>query len=235
MMCDERVFSPQIDYLSSATDFHLSVAAFDLGDSMDDFAHTVREQLRKHPDTPTVLVGLSMGGIVAMHCLQQFANEIDAVVLMDTNPNAETAERQALRYPQVERALAGELDSILMEDMKPHYLAPANQHDEAILSLVLNMARDLGPDVFAQQSQALMGRHDYRETLSQFDKPALIMGGVYDKLCPVDYHELMHALLPASSLKMIDDAGHLPTLESPDLVNRYLEQFLLTNLQGSTV
>jgi pimeloyl-ACP methyl ester carboxylesterase len=89
------------------------------------------------------------------------------------------------------------------------------------------MALDLGPEVFVNQSRALRDRPDQCDTLRSFDGPALVLCGRDDALCPVSRHELMHDLLPNSTLKIIDGAGHLPTLEQPTkttaALNRWLE------------
>jgi pimeloyl-ACP methyl ester carboxylesterase len=43
----------------------------------------------------------------------------------------------------------------------------------------------------------------------------LILCGRHDALCPVARHELMQELISDASLEIIEDAGHLPTLEQP--------------------
>jgi len=51
------------------------------------------------------------------------------------------------------------------------------------------------------------------------DVPALILCGRDDMLCPVSRHELMAELIPDARLEIIEGAGHLPTLEQPELTN----------------
>jgi pimeloyl-ACP methyl ester carboxylesterase len=43
----------------------------------------------------------------------------------------------------------------------------------------------------------------------------LILCGRHDALCPVARHELMRELIADAALEIIEDAGHLPTLEQP--------------------
>ena len=154
MMCDERLFALQLQRAPGAPEDALErlCVAFGARDSIEGMAS---DALALVGDAPAVLVGLSMGGIVAMECLRRRPDLVRALVLMDTNHLAESPERREARVPQIARALAGELDAVLVEEMKPLYLAPANRDDEALLSLVLDMARALGPDVFAAQSRAI--------------------------------------------------------------------------------
>jgi len=228
MMCDERLFSSQLSYFSQS--FRCVSLSFAEGDSIGDYAKNVITLLEKNdPDTSSnILIGLSMGGIVAMECMRQAPELIAAVILMDTNPLAEEANRQRLRVPQIQRALEGEMHAVLIEEMKPLYLAPDNRSDEALLALVLDMAESLGSDVFINQSKALMNRRDNVETLSRWAKPSMILFGAHDVLCPPSRHRMMHSLMQESHLVEVSEAGHLPTLEAPAQVIEALDVFIQT-------
>jgi pimeloyl-ACP methyl ester carboxylesterase len=109
--------------------------------------------------------------------------------------------------------------------MKPNYLvdSPAKA---AVLGLCMEMALGLGPDVFVRQSKALAGRRDQQATLAGFRGPALVLMGEHDRLCPLDRHLLMNELMPQSTLSIIADAGHLPTLERPTETTAALVRWL---------
>ncbi len=171
------------------------------------------------------LCGLSMGGIVAMEIVRQAREKVTGLALLDTNPLAEIKEVQDRRGPQIQRARAGQLDSVMRDEMKPNYLSHGDNRAE-ILDLCMDMALELGPQVFCEQSIALRDRLDQTETLRQFDKPALVLCGREDMLCPIARHELMHDLLPQSKLVIIDGAGHLPTLEKPAETTQALHHWL---------
>lgn len=208
MMCDARLFAPQIEALSSERS--VTVPELSGSDSMSGLAAQI---LATAPQS-FALGGLSMGGIVAMEILRQAPERVLGLALMDTNPLAELPEVQARRSPQMESARAGRLDSVMRDEMKPNYLSDG-ENRIAILDLCMTMALGLGPDVFCEQSIALRNRPDQTETLRAFTRPALVLCGREDKLCPVSRHELMHDLLPRSELVIIEGAGHLPTLEKP--------------------
>lgn len=209
MMCDARVFAPQIAGLSAGRT--VVVATITEADSIAVLARLVLV------DAPPrfALAGLSMGGIVAMEILRQAPERVARVALIDTNHRSETPDRQALRGAQVDRVFRGELRQILIEEMKPLYLAPENRNDESILACALDMAVDLGPEVFARQSKALRTRPDQSETLCAALVPALVLCGEHDTLCPVGHHREMAALLPDARLEIVPGAGHLSTLERP--------------------
>lgn len=221
MMCDARLFAPQIAALSATRP--VMVAPLAGGDTITAMA----VETLQHAPPRFALAGLSMGGIVAMEIIRQAPGRVTRLALMDTNPLAEAPERAKLRDEQIARAFAGALKAIIRDDMKPHYLADTSDR-RTILDLCMDMALALGPDIFAQQSRALQARPDQCETLRGVDVPTLILHGAEDRLCPAERHELMRDLVPGAILVRIDDAGHLPTLEQPKPTNEALEKWLTT-------
>jgi pimeloyl-ACP methyl ester carboxylesterase len=109
--------------------------------------------------------------------------------------------------------------------MKPRYL-PDRPNKQHILDLCMDMALELGPDVFEKQSRALQNRRDQTETLRGARLPTLILCGEVDILCPPDRHVFMHKLIDRSTLEIIAGAGHLPTLEEPLATNAALSRWL---------
>jgi len=218
MMCDGRLFAPQIAALGRRA-VHLAPL------NNHDTVAALAAEVLTHAPPVFALAGLSMGGIVAMEVLRQAPERVDRLALLDTNPRAELPAVQAGRAPQIARALAGGLDAVMRDEMKPNYLAPGEGH-AAILDLCMDMALGLGPQVFARQSLALRDRSDQQQTLARFKPPALVLMGVHDRLCPLERHQAMHALMPQSRLVIVPDAGHLPTLENPAATNAALLDWL---------
>lgn len=221
MMCDARLLGPQLTALAGAADIWVA----DITRSAD-MASIGRDVLADCPFERFCVAGLSMGGIVAMELLRQVPDRIAGLALLDTNHRAETPERRAARAPQIARAKAGRLREVLIEEMKPNYLAPPNRTNAALLDLVLAMGLDLGPDVFERQSLALRDRPDSAAALAAYGGPALVLCGRHDALCPPERHREIAALLAAADLAILEDAGHLTTLESPAAVNAHLSAWL---------
>jgi len=219
MMCDARLFHPQIELLSSNRS--LIVMELKGKKTMAGLAKSVLERAPAH----FALAGLSMGGIVAMEIIRQEPDRVTRLALMDTNPLADPPEKAAQRKSQINRVMAGALRSVMRDEIKPNYLCQASKsHD--ILNICMDMAQDLGPEVFQDQSSALQNRPDQCNTLQSVNVPSLILCGENDQLCPVSRHILMHDLISGSRLEIIPRAGHLPTLEQPELTNRKLEEWL---------
>lgn len=219
MMCDERLFAPQTAHLEEH--YHVKTMSIHEHANMADLAKNV---LAQSPDE-FALLGLSMGGILAMEIMDQAPQRITHLALLDTNPRAELDVVKQRRGPQIERVKNGGLSQIMRDEMKPNYLVDSpNKLD--ILNLCMLMAEDLGDQAFINQSIALRDRPDYQNVLKGVDIPTLIMCGREDVLCPIERHELMHELISGSVLHIVDKAGHLPTLEQPEIVNKALDKWL---------
>ena len=82
---------------------------------------------------------------------------------------------------------------------------------------------DAGEEVFRRQSIALKDRVDSVATLETISCPTTVICGAEDHICPPAYHELMARRIPGARLVVIEDCGHLATLEQPDVVARLKE------------
>jgi len=220
MMCDERIFAPQIEELVSKRSVH--IADISKHDNISDLAADVLS----HAPPKFCLIGHSMGGIVAMEICAQDPKRIEKLVLIDTNPLAELEEVKLKREPQISDALSGKLINVIRDEMKPNYLA-SSENQDIILNICLEMALSLGPKVFINQSRALQTRADQQSNIQSINIPVLIMCGSEDKLCTVERHEMMHNMISNSELKIINNAGHMPTLEQPSETTEVLKEWLM--------
>ena len=219
MMCDARLFAPQIADLSR--DHAVMVAPITQGERVEEIASDLLSLL----PAKFALAGLSMGGIVAMEVLRRAPERITRLALMDTNPLAETPQTAAAYEPMIIGARAGRLEEVLRGFMKPDYLAPGPQR-LAVLGQVLEMGRDLGPEVLVRQVRALKRRRDQQPTLRRCKVPTLILCGAHDRLTPLKRHAFMAELIPYARLEVIEEAGHLPTLEAPEATTAALRAWM---------
>ena len=219
MMCDARLFGPQIAELSA--DHCVTIAPVTQGERIEEIASGLLDQLPAR----FALAGLSMGGIVAMELLRRAPDRITRIALMDTNPLAETPPVAAAREPQIVGVRTGRLEQVMREEMKPHYLAPGLHRGE-VLDLLMEMALTLGPEVFVRQSRALQRRRDQQGTLRKCKVPTLVLCGAHDVLCPVKRHTFMAELIPYAKLVVLENAGHLPTLEAPAETTQALRDWM---------
>lgn len=218
MMCDARLWEPQVQ----ALDIPTFIGDLTTSDNLEEIGASVLE----NAPSSFAVAGLSMGGIVALELWRQAPERITHLALLDTNAKADTPDRRSTRLDQVQQVLAGQLRSLAMETLKPAYLAKANRDNKELLDVILAMAVDAGEATFERQSLALKDRPDSVAMLKTIDCPTLVMCGAEDRICPVSLHELMASRIPGARLVIIDDCGHLASLERPDIVNQELQLLL---------
>jgi pimeloyl-ACP methyl ester carboxylesterase len=91
----------------------------------------------------------------------------------------------------------------------------------------MGMAERVGKEAFLRQPRAIMGRPDGREDLRRIACPTLVLCGRQDALTPLALHEEIAGLVPGAKLTVVEDCGHLSTLEKPATVTAALRQWLL--------
>ena len=214
MMCDERLWSHQ----TKAMSVPVYVADTSKADNFKDMAAQV---LAAAPPS-FAMAGLSMGGILAFEIWRQSPERVTHLALLDTNPHPDAPNKKAMRFEQIEAAASGRLEELAIESLKPLYLAEKNRNDETMLKTILEMALDLGPEVFERQSLAVMNRPDSVPTLATISCPTSVMCGLEDTICPVRFHEFMAREIPNANLAVIDDCGHLSSMEQPTIITEEL-------------
>lgn len=219
MMCDARVFGPQIAALS--TDYAITVAPVTGGERIEEIASGLLDLLPRK----FALAGLSMGGIVAMEVLRRAPERVTRIALMDTNSLAETPQTAANYEPAIIKLRSGQLREAVEALLPPEALADGPDRAD-IMAMVLDMADHVGETAIIRQIRALQRRRDYQSVLRRCKVPALVLCGAQDALTPVKRHSFLADLIPYANLEVIDGAGHLPPLEAPEATIAALEGWL---------
>jgi len=219
MMCDDRVFEPQIRALGPER--AIMVVPISRGERVEEIVARLLDQLPQR----FALAGHSMGGIVAMEVLNRIPGRITRLCLMSTNPMSEAPAFAATREPLIVGVQAGRLDEVMRDMMPPDFMAPGPDRLD-IQAKLAEMAHDLGPDVFVSQSRALQRRPDQQATLRKCVVPTRIVCGDVDPLTPVRRHEFMAGLIADAALSVIQGCGHIPMLEKPEQTTQILRDWL---------
>ncbi len=171
------------------------------------------------------LAGLSMGGYIAFAMMRQAPERIAKLALLDTSARPDTQEQTAGRKTQIAMAQAGRYGEI--PDLAiPRYLNAKHQHDERLTTIVRHMAMETGPEAFVRQLNAIMSRPDSRPLLSLIKCPTLVLVGDEDAATPPELNKEIAAGIPGAKFTVIEDSGHLTTIEQPEAVNIALAEWL---------
>lgn len=219
MMCDARVFYAQIAALSAQ--MPITFAPITQGERMEEMASQILTWL----PAKFAVAGMGMGGMVAMEMMRRAPERITRIAFIATNAQADTPEIAALREPNIITAKAGRLDDAMQAEVNPAWLSPGPYRMD-VMSLLGDMANALGTDVYVRQNRAMQRRKDQQDIMRRIKQPALVMCGDHDGQHTLRRHEFIAELVPYAKLEVVPNAGHIPTLENPDVVTAALRDWM---------
>jgi pimeloyl-ACP methyl ester carboxylesterase len=175
---------------------------------------------------PVVLVGLSMGGYVALAYAKKYPADLRGLVLVDTKAEADTEEGKAGRQKMIDLARR-EGSKAVAEQMLPKMLAKDAVEQRPQQAQALRAIMEACPPRTIEHALAAMrDRPDRSGELSSIKVPTLIIVGESDAITPPAVAESMAKKVPGAQLVTVRGAGHMSPMEQPEQVNRALKAFL---------
>jgi pimeloyl-ACP methyl ester carboxylesterase len=219
LLCDRALWEPQIGYFGARVECR--VADLTGADSMADLARSV---LAEAPER-FALAGLSMGGYVALEILRQAPERVERLALLDTSARPDMPEQLRRRRGLLALARRGRFQGVTPR-LLPLLIHPDRLEEAALTGIVTGMAERIGREAFLRQQTAIMGRIDSRPHLGRIACPTVIVCGRQDALTPLELAEELADSIAGARLAVIEQCGHLSTLERPDAVNEALAEWL---------
>ena len=216
---DAELFGPQLEDLAVVAD--VRVADLSRHDTMAELA---ADALAQAPWPRFALGGISMGGYVAYEILRQAPQRVSALALIDTSARPDTPESTENRRRLM--ALAERDYPAVVDALLPKLMTPGHAADPRLAKVVRDMAQRIGPEGFVRQEHAIIGRADSRPDLARIACPTIVMAGADDQLMPREIHAEQVAGIRGAELCIVDDCGHLSTIEQPASVNAALRRWL---------
>ncbi|MEQ8969486.1 MAG: alpha/beta hydrolase [Coleofasciculus sp. C1-SOL-03] len=175
---------------------------------------------------PVILVGASMGGTAAIDFTLTYSQAVEKLVLLDSAgftspppigkflfPPLDYWAVEFLRRPQVREKIS-----------KNAYFDPTFVSADALLCAALHL--DMPGWHRALISFTKSGGYPpIAQKLSKIQQPTLILWGKDDRILGTKYAHKFEAAIPNSQLLWIDDCGHVPHLEKPEITAEYIQQF----------
>ena len=194
--------------------------------SMDQMAADVRALLSVLNVDQAVLVGLSMGGYIALAFYRNYPDAVRAMVLADTRASADTHEARARRIKSAAKAEKEGSDAIA-EDMIALLLGHTTiETRPSVAARVREMIQANSPHGIAGAQRGMAARRDSTYILPGIDFPVLIIVGSEDELTPPEEAESLRSGIPGARLRVIEGAAHLSNLEQPEKFNDALLEFV---------
>lgn len=224
LMCDRAAWAPQLE--AFAPRFECVVPHYGRLDSLPAMAAQV---LRDAPPGPLAVAGHSMGGRIAFEMWAQAPQRIERLALLDTSyhplpPGAEGERERSGRYALLDIARRHGLRAMAREWAQG--MVHPGRLGTPLFEAVLDMFERGTVEAFAAQIEALLARRDATALLGSIDVPTLLLCGREDGWSPPSRHEFMHRHIAGSRLAVIEQCGHMSTMEQPAAVNAALADWL---------
>ena len=168
------------------------------------------------------IVGLSMGGYVALALWEMYPRAIRTLVLANTKAGADSEEGKAGREAQAQAVVADGREPLAAK-LVGALLAPV--HDLTAAARLRTMVEGAPVETIVGSLRGMAARPDRTELLGTITVPTLVISGEEDGLIPpLDSHEMATAVSDSEFL-VVPEAGHLTPIERPDAFSEALRSF----------
>jgi pimeloyl-ACP methyl ester carboxylesterase len=173
-----------------------------------------------------VVLGHSMGAMVAQELVARHPARVSGLVLSATSPafgKPDGAWQQAFLADRLGPLEAGRTMADVAARLVPSMIG-ADADPEGV-SLAAALMGRVPPATYRAALHALMG-FDRRAALADIRVPTLLVAGERDPAAPAAVMEKMAARIPGSAYVVLAGAGHLANLEQPQAFNAAVLAFL---------
>lgn len=173
-----------------------------------------------------VFIGLSMGGQVALEIFRLKPGLFRGLVLADTDARAENEDSYVHRIRLSEKIREEGMEKFTDERIHLFLCQHTLEDRPAVVSHLRTMMLSTPAAGSAAVQRGRAERRDHSEALATIHFPTLLVVGEEDGFTPVGVAEHMHRRIRDARLAVIPDAGHIPSMERPDLFNEALAVYL---------
>lgn len=193
-------------------------------DSITDDAAALIEQLDL---APCHYVGLSMGGFAGLRLAIRHPALLKSLTLIESSAVPESTFK-LMKYKLLAliarlfgtRPVVGQMMNIMFG--KAFLKDPGRQQERERWRQHLASLNVTG---VLRAMEGAVRRENIDELLQTIDTPTLIIVGDEDVALPVEKSQHMKELIPGAKLVVIPESGHSSSIETPDVINKVLENF----------
>jgi pimeloyl-ACP methyl ester carboxylesterase len=173
-----------------------------------------------------VIVGLSMGGYIALRAIEREPDRFRGAVLCDTRSEADGNEAKIRRAATVRSVKRIGSEAFAREFVKAIFAPESFSTRTEAVDFIRTIISRTPPLSIAGTQLALAARTDTSDGLGSIAFPTLILVGEHDKTTPPEASEAMHRRITGSTMHIVPNAAHMSNLENPVFFNSRLVEFL---------
>ncbi|MEZ4405870.1 MAG: alpha/beta fold hydrolase [Polyangiales bacterium] len=169
-----------------------------------------------------LVLGLSLGGYVALRLAALHPDRVGALVLADTRAAADNPEVRASRVVNLS-LVRSKGAGALIRKMLPMVLS--GSAPESVQSAVTALGEKQSAEGVSYALLAMRDRHDGTDALPSIKAPTLCLVGDGDKVTPPDEMRAMADAIPGARYVELAGAGHLSNFDAPEGFDREVVRF----------
>jgi pimeloyl-ACP methyl ester carboxylesterase len=181
--------------------------------TMDDHADDLAALLDHLGVARAILVGLSMGGYIALAFVRRHKERLAGLLLSDTRAGADSPDAKRARDTNIELARR-EGSAAVFDAIAPRLFSPRSPREALAEMRAIAAAQPVDGVVAALR--AMRDRPDATPVVASVAVPTEIVVGSDDQITPPSEAEAMARAIDGSRLTVIERAGHFPPIENPE-------------------
>ena len=230
---DRQMWEPQIQPLLTAGYRVITVDLPGFGESpthsswtVDSVADALAELFEVRGIPPAVVGGESMGGYVALALVRRHPEHLCGLILADTRAGADDPTAR-LRREETIAEVREKGPAALLETLVPRLISDeTRQNKPHVLETIRTLTLRQTSQGLIDALIALRDRPDASPYLSAIRVPTLVIVGEHDIITPPLYAVRLSGSISTAQLEYIPQAGHLSSLENPEVFNSVVLNFL---------
>jgi pimeloyl-ACP methyl ester carboxylesterase len=197
-----------------------------MGLSLADHARDVLNVINRLGIERVAVVGLAMGGSVALHLVEDLGARLQGLLLANTSVTPDTPEVASWRHELAAEVEMTGVDAVA-DEFLPKLLGSTTQRNHpALMNYLRLMVQENTPAGVAGMLRAMPARPQVSADLRRIHCPVLCVAGEEDILTPCEELGLIAEKVPGALTQIIPEVGHLPNLEAPAAFNDSIVQLL---------
>jgi len=191
--------------------------------TMEEMADSLNEFLDKLGVKDSAVVGVSMGGYIALTFWSKFPKRVRQLVLSNSRAHADNETEKNARNDMI-AAIEQSGAAILPDRMLPRLLQP--NPPAGVVRNVRKMIESTSPAAAVYAVMAMRDRMDFSSMLHRVECPTMVITGENDVIIRMEDSRAVADAISGARLVTIPNSGHLSNLENSEAFNAALLSFL---------